>query len=415
VLGGGVTVSNVTQTRDQFVEAQLPAAQSAAADSQAQADALSGVDALDTDSTTGLGASLSSFWSALQALSQDAGNSSLRTAAIASAQQVASAFNTTSSEISQAQTGLDANISSSVSQINSLSAQVASLNKQIRLDSVSGQAPNDLLDDRQAAQDQLVALTGARPITDAQGDVSLELPGGDALVTGDFSATVSAAPDPSNGGHIALTITRPDGTGPASVADASIGGQVGGWLSARDGALATAASSIDTLAYNFANAVNTAHAASYGLDNSTGQNLFNVNATSTGAASSITVSSAIVNDPDELATKGSAAAGDGDSTGLATLIDVQNNALPSGETPASTLANITAVFGDASQTATATASQDASLLSNLTTQRESASGVSSDQELVNLQRAQSAYEAISKVITTTQAMLDALLAIGTTS
>jgi flagellar hook-associated protein 1 FlgK len=415
VLGGGVTVGSVTQTRDRFIEAQLPGAQGAAAYSQAQSDSLTAVDALNASTSGGLSQSLSAFWAAMQSLSQDAGNSSLRTAAIASAQQVATAFNSTASSLTQAQDGLDSEISASVSQVNTLASQMASLNQQIRVASSSGQAPNSLLDQRQSVQDQLVALTGAQPVTDAQGDVSLALPGGDALVAGYAAATLTAAPDPTNSGHIALSLTSADGSSAKSIPDASMGGQIGGWLSARDGALATAASSIDSLASDFANAVNTAHAASYGTDGSTGNNLFNVSATVPGAAASLTVNSAIVNDPSMLATAGSATAGPGDASGLATLLAVQDQSLPSsGQTPSDDLATITAQFGASTQAATSNAAQDQASLSNLNTLRASASGVSSDQELVNMQKAQSAYEAISKVITTAQTMLDALMAIQAT-
>ena len=72
---------------------------------------------------------------------------------------------------------------------NTLATQMASLNQQIRTASAGGQcSPDALLDARQNVQDQLVTLTGATPITDAQGDVSLALPSGDALVSGDTAA-----------------------------------------------------------------------------------------------------------------------------------------------------------------------------------------------------------------------------------
>jgi len=52
---------------------------------------------------------------------------------------------------------------------------------------------------------------------------------------------------------------------------------------------------------------------------------------------------------------------------------------------------------------------DAALKTHLTTLRDSSSGVSTDDELVDMQKTQRAYEAISKVITTTNAMFDTLL------
>ena len=417
VLGGGASIGSITQTRDRFVEAQLPGAFGASSFSQAESGSLSSVDALDTNQSGGITDSLSQFWAALQSLSQDAGNQSLRTAAVSSASQVASSFNQTYSALNEAQTGLDTQVQNSLSNVNSLAQQMAALNKQIRVATGAGQQPNALLDQRQQLQDQLEQLTGAVPVTDAQGDVSLVLPQGDALVSTDAAATLSAQPDASNGGHVSLYIVRTDGTGPAALtsgqSDSAIGGQLGGWLQARDGALGSAMSSLNTLATDFAKAVNAAHSSSYGLDGSTGNDLFPFPGTGP-AAEQLGVNCAIVSDTDLLATKGSSSAGAGDASGLATLIDVQSSALASGQTPSNAMATITAQFGSAAQNASNQSTQDQTTLGQLTNLRSSASGVSSDEELVNMQKAQAAYQAISKVITTTQTMLDALMAIQST-
>jgi len=49
------------------------------------------------------------------------------------------------------------------------------------------------------------------------------------------------------------------------------------------------------------------------------------------------------------------------------------------------------------------------LLADLQNARGSASGVSVDDELINLTQAQNAYNALAKVVTTTSALLDTLM------
>src|SRR5476651_104882 len=68
VLGNGAILATVTQSRDRFVEAQLPAALGNAASSLAQSNTLQGMTAFDPSETDGVGASLGNFFSSLRAL-----------------------------------------------------------------------------------------------------------------------------------------------------------------------------------------------------------------------------------------------------------------------------------------------------------------------------------------------------------
>ena len=65
--------------------------------------------------------------------------------------------------------------------------------------------------------------------------------------------------------------------------------------------------------------------------------------------------------------------------------------------------------GGATRSARAIADQDGSLRDHLQTMRQAASGVSLDEELLALQKAQRAYEAVAKVIQTSSEMLETLM------
>jgi flagellar hook-associated protein 1 FlgK len=409
-IGRGVGVQSVTQARDQFLERQMPAAISAQGFSSSQSDALNAVTALDPDGGDGLTAALSGFYSALRDVAQNPSDAGLRQAAVASAQALTRTFNRTSASLEDVRDGVDAKLAGTVTQVNQDAAGMAALNTQIRMARSTGAQPNDLLDQRQQLQDELSQLTGAVPVTNDQGDVSMALPGGAALVSEQKAGKLSVIPDPSNGGHLAIQLTRADGTGPVTIAGNAIGGQLGGGISARDGAVLSAENGIDTLAFDLGNAVNAVHSTGYAADGTTGHQMFTVGASSAGAASTISVDANLLADPSLLAASAAPGAS-GDSRNMQALIDTENTTLSTGTNAATALQNVVTGFGAQAQLSQAVSDQDKGIADNLSQMRESVSGVNLDEEMVNMTKAQRAFEAVSKVITTTDAMLDTLMSL----
>ena len=81
------------------------------------------------------------------------------------------------------------------------------------------------------------------------------------------------------------------------------------------------------------------------------------------------------------------------------------------EQPTRHFHGIVSEFGSSAAIAKAFSEQDAAVKDHLVSLRESASGVSIDEEMIALQRAQRGYEAIAKVIQTTDEMLQTLMAL----
>jgi flagellar hook-associated protein 1 FlgK len=237
----------------------------------------------------------------------------------------------------------------------------------------------------------------------------MALPGGTALVSDDRAAKLATIGDAANGGHLALRITRADGSGPVSLPSSAAGGTLGGAISARDATIGAAETSLDSLAFDLANATNAVQSAGFALDGTTGHALFTVGATSPGTSAQIAVDANLVADPSLLAAASTAAGLPGDNTNMLALIGTERAALAGGSDPATTLQGIVSQFGGSAQTAKAVADQDGAILDHLTQLRESTSGVSLDEEMINMTRAQRAFEAVGKVITAADTMLDTLM------
>lgn len=408
-LGRGVGLNTVSQARDRFLESQIPGALANASKSQTESDALSSMHALDPDLPNGMTTELAGLFSSLRALAQNPGSGVLRQGAVDAASGLAQTFQRTAGAIDDARTGLDQKADGLVTQVNSLARQMADMNASIRSARATGAEPNDLLDARQRLQDSLAELTGALPVPNGQGDVSMVLPTGFALVSEDKAAQLSTQPDATNRGHLEIKATLADGSGLVSVT--SLGGTLGGVLSARDGALKSSADSLDTLAFDLANALNAVHSAGYALDGSTGHDLFTVGATSLNAAGTITVDAGVAADPGMLSTAATAGGVPGDATNALALVNVETTLLSSGGSAESSLSQIVAEFGTATQRASSMSDQEGTLKTQLTQLRDSTSGVSIDEEMVSMTQAQRAYEAVTKVITAADQMLQSLMAI----
>ena len=408
-IGRGVSLEAVIQKRDQFIESQINIAFSNSASTSAQADALSTITALDPQGQGGLTDAIGKFYSALRDLNQNPGDIGLRQAVVYSAQNLAKSFNTTVNSISTARTAIDQNIGSLIDKVNGLTTAVADLNKRIDEAVNSGRTPNDLLDVRQNDIDQLAQLIGARPVPGSNYSINMVLPDGTSLVSGIVSARLSVQANSSNGNHFDVVFTPVDGSKPVALSGSEMSGQIGGLFVSRDETLGSAESSLDALAYDLSMAVNQQHEQGYALDGTSGHDLFAVLTAPSSAAKNLAVDSAVSANPSLVAAAGSPTTGPGDNTNLMALIATEATRLTNGLNVQEGMAKLTSDFGIAVATVQDSAAFDRNLLADLTNARESTSGVSVDDELIHLTAAQTAYNALTKVITTTNTMLDTLM------
>jgi flagellar hook-associated protein 1 FlgK len=414
-LGRGAELGSVTQARDRFLEGQVPQALGGAARSTAESEALQAVHVLDPERAGSLAAAIGGFYGSLRALAQNPSESGLRSDAFASARSLAYTFNRASTELQAQRSGLDARLSGYVGEVNASARAVADANLAIARARASGGEPNDLLDQRRQHLDRLAELTGGIPVEQSDGMVNVQLPGGTPLVSGTRASAVSLLADPANGGLFGLRVAAADGAPPAGVPAGAFGGSIGGTLAARDGAMKTALGALDQLAADVAGELNVVHRNGRGLSDATSRSLFTGSTDPNEPEPDLTPITAAsirvkLTDPSQLATAAAGGAA-GDARNANLLVDTERKALSGGQDVQATLAGITSAFGAEARRAEAFAEQDEGIRDQLLEMRESASGVSIDEELVEMQRAQRAFEALAKVIQVADEMTRTLIQI----
>jgi len=403
--GEGVSVTAVSQrdpVLNQRVQQQTQLESSSSAESTALAD-LQSIFGITTSSTsaisTTIGTDINSFFNSLSSLEASPSSPEVRQGVVSAASTLASDFNTASSQIAQQTSSLNQQVSGVVSEVNSLTTSIASLNLQIE-----GNSPNSdagtLEDQRQEDLTQLSQYIGFDQTKTENNGLTLTTATGQLLVSEGQSSPLSTSI--VNGNVDVIASSGRD------ITSTLTGGSLGGIIQARDQDLPQVSVALDSLAYAIGSAVNTQNEAGLNANGTAGVAIFQLPATSTGAASTISLATS---DPNAIA---AAAAGQGSSgdTNATALSNLANSPLVGGQTAPEFYASLLTQLGSTvSQVSNENTTQQASL-TQLTTQQSSESGVSLDQEAANLTLYERSYDAAAKVFTIVDELMASALNLG---
>lgn len=410
--GSGVQVVAIQQLRDALVDSQIVNEASVGGYWEAQQSALQYAQAglgeylsTSTDSTsatssiaTGLADEITGLFNAFQSVATSPTSISERQALISQAQSLASRFNESAQRLDDLKVSLNTSLGNDVTAANSLLADIASLNDQVaRSELTTGGVANDLRDLRQQKLEELAQLVNLQTSTTANGSLSVSIDGVTMVSDRNVLDTLETY-DAGSGQMLVRAATA--GT-PLTLT----GGSIQGTIDVRDGALQNLRSDLDTLASSLITAVNTAHSPGYSLTGSTGADFF----TGTDAAS-ISVNTALVDDPSLIQAAGTSGAV-GDNTVALALARLADQPTPSlGNQPFGlAYGQIVANLGHGLANANSQLESHEAVKTLLSQQRDAVSGVSLDEEMSDLIRYQKAYEASARIITTVDEMLDTVL------
>jgi len=394
-FGTGVHLQGVTSLRDPILdirvnqETQQQGQLSAFISTGQQIQAL-----FNEASGTGLQAPLTAFFNSFSRLSSDPSNLNARQGVLTAAQNLATAFNRTSSNLTTVQRNVDLSVTQSVNQINALTSQIASVNAQVNAATNAGQNPGPFIDQRQQLLNQLSSLVDVSEIDAGNGSLTLTTSSGAPLVVGNQAFQLTTQPDLNTG----LQHIFSQGT---DITAKITAGQLAGQLQVRDKEIPSVQSSLDTLAANLATAVNTQHQAGFDLNGAAGSNLFAPPpAGGVGAASSLKV---VITDPTKVAASQDGTSGDNANANA--ILALQNQTIVNGQNPLNFYSGV--VFNLGNDISTAQGNQQAGdlVLRQIQNLQGGVSGVDINEEAANLIRFQNAYQAAAHVASVIDSLL----------
>ena len=386
--GTGVTVLSIDRLRDSLSDLSFRAEAGTAGGAAVRADILSRAQSVLGTYPDGATAALDRFFASWDQLSLTPQDPSARAHVLDSGRQLATALNTAVSQLDRLVQDTGKRIGEDVSTVNDLATHVARLNQSIADAVTAGQAPNDLLDQRDRALDQLASLAGTTIRRGEMQQVDVYL-GNSVLVSG-----VTTRP---------LIATLTDKGPGVAFADgpALPGGALGAAVRAVTQDLDEFRRQLDQFAVATMDRINAVHALGHSL------NTHDVSAADGGQFFMGTSAATMAVRP-SLTENGVAASASGagaDGNGALAMAGLRTGSPSLGDV----LRGINSKLGSAAANADREAKAAESSLSGATTMRASANGVNVDEEMVDLVKYQHAYEAAARVISIADGFFDTII------
>jgi len=394
----GVEVNNVKRMYDRYLEMQLTDQAQKAGFDEARQQILGQIEGVFSESgDSGLNELLNQFWNSWESLSANPTSQVARYSVSTTAGNLASLFRETSNVLTAVQQDIKTDMAYAVEDVNALTQEIADLNQQILAAGTEAGNTNTLEDRRLELLKDLGKNLNISYYDNDDGTVNVFFSGGMMLLAGNKAQQLSVTD-----GQVSLAGKPSD-----VLNDRITGGKIGALIEMGETTVQGYLDRLDQLADNIVTTVNTQHQAGldgYGI---AGGVFF---AATTGARN-MQVSAAIRQDPLLIA----AADLSGNNGENARLIGAIKDSLSmnGGTTTFNDYyALLVGQVGYDVKAVESSIERTKAVTNQLTTQREELSGVSLDEEIMNLMKYQFGYNAAGKLVSMADELMDTLMSLA---
>lgn len=404
----GVRIADVERIYDRFLELQLVQQNSMVANYTAQQDLLQRVEGVLNESIQGgISDALGAFFNAWGDLSVDPSSKAKRDAVISAAENLSYIFNQRSQELGDIQTSADDSVKDTVDILNGYLTQIAHFNELIVNAQSVGASASAVRDQRISLLNDISKIIDINYLEREDGSLYIYLPqNGQALVEGINIWELDVQINPANNNFYDV-VFKDSPTVPIN--NQIDGGKLAGLIEVRDTAIDSYLNSLNQTASSLINRVNTLHQSGYDQDNNPGELFFT--ATVGNEAATMSVNTNIIANTRLIAASATINA---DGNNAAAITAVKNELFAA-------LGNITidgyfnafiANMGQDVVNVSQMLKRETVILNQQTDQREQLSGVSLDEEMLNLIKYQMAYNAAGRVTKAVSEMMDIIINLG---
>ncbi|MEA3402910.1 MAG: flagellar hook-associated protein FlgK [Armatimonadota bacterium] len=401
--GGGVEIVDIELLRDEFLATQVRYESGCLGRERALRASLLQVEQIFTDVTQGgVAQRLEEMFDAWADLGLNPTSAACRTQVVERSRIAARTIADRWQAMADLRVEIDQRLRNLVGRANSLAHEVAKINEKISA-TPSFSTRNDLQTRLDALTSQLAELCGAEVIQQENGIVDV-LIGGRRFVEHHRVNELELAGDPAQPGMHLVKLG-------SEVSPHGLRGEIAGRLQARDEFIPQYLQRLDTLAQTLADEVNAQHAAGLDLSGNPAPELFEYDPTR--PAASLRVRDEIVSDPSLIGAAQSTVV-ESDGTNALAIEDLRNTRLLSGGTATLSqyAAELISLVGIEAEAAQVRFDSRDSLVQNLQDAQMDRSGVSLDEEALELIRYQQAYAAAGRLMSVALEIMDLVVELG---
>lgn len=251
-VGQGTHVTTIERMYSDFLTGQVNTSQTNVSELDTYYSQIKQIDNMLADPNSGLSPALQEFFRGVQQVAANPSSIPSRQSMISAASSMVARLHGIEDRLSQMAEGVNSQITSTVSAINSYAQQIANLNERIvTAQSASNQPANDLLDQRDQLVAELNKLIKVSTVTESDGSYNVFIGTGQQLVVGVRATTMTATASTADPSRIVVGLESAGGA--QELPEYLItGGQLGGLVRFRSESLDPALNQIGQVAASMA-------------------------------------------------------------------------------------------------------------------------------------------------------------------